>query len=584
MPHRIVDDLEPVQVHEQDREAVALLALPVRQRALELVAQVGAVGQAGERIVQHLVLELALHVLAHADLLRQLGGARLHPLLQFGVGVLQLRGGALAFQAAGDLVADEGEQIAFAGAVAVAAGVVLHRQQAQHAFARHQRHAQPRHRLLPDHVQLAGRLQRLELRPDRRILHVHQQRLAPADHVFADAVPHPPAFRGAAGFIHVVREVQPFAIVREQRDVEIARVQELPDDPVHRLVEPVGIGGGVRQLGDAVQRFLNAFRPLPLLHFQGERLGTLGHPPLQLLLLQLAVHGIEDVAANVGQQRLVGGGVTGPLDVALHHQHAAHRLAHQDRHAQPVEAFLADVAHRPGHLRAQLVQRAHQRAPVADAVPGQAALHHRHRDELVGVADDRVDGVDEVDEAQCVAALFVQGDVEVLRIHEPPDDGMQFSQHRVQVHAGAGHVGNLEQRRLQLLGSRQRLQRAGEVAALQHRIRHRRQQRAGAVQQRRVRMGGQQERDAAGGIARQQPHAPTAIGAVGNRVATGLQDRQQRCIRGRRQPGRHGAAGAIRHPPRHRRRRRAGLGQRVGNPFRQRRQRRRLQQCFQHRP
>ena len=54
---RVVDVLEAVEVDEDDRERAAV-AVARRERLLEPVAQQGAVGQAGERVVERVVLVL----------------------------------------------------------------------------------------------------------------------------------------------------------------------------------------------------------------------------------------------------------------------------------------------------------------------------------------------------------------------------------------------------------------------------------------------------------------------------------------------------------------------------------------------
>ena len=58
---RVVDLLEAVEVHDQHGHAAAVAAARPRGRVLDAVAEQRAVGQAGERVVQRLVLvELGL--------------------------------------------------------------------------------------------------------------------------------------------------------------------------------------------------------------------------------------------------------------------------------------------------------------------------------------------------------------------------------------------------------------------------------------------------------------------------------------------------------------------------------------------
>ena len=66
MAERVVDVLEVVEVHEQDREAGRRSAAP-HERVREAVDEQDAVRQAGERIVQRLVAKLILQALPVAD-------------------------------------------------------------------------------------------------------------------------------------------------------------------------------------------------------------------------------------------------------------------------------------------------------------------------------------------------------------------------------------------------------------------------------------------------------------------------------------------------------------------------------------
>ena len=70
MTKRVVDLLEPVQVHDQEREA-RILATRLQDRLLHTVAEKGSVGKPGQRIVKSLVLVLL-------DLDAQLLGSACH--------------------------------------------------------------------------------------------------------------------------------------------------------------------------------------------------------------------------------------------------------------------------------------------------------------------------------------------------------------------------------------------------------------------------------------------------------------------------------------------------------------------------
>ncbi len=63
----VVDHLEAVEVEEEHREAGARAAPAALQRHLQAVDEEGAVGQAGQRVVQGVVQQLALGLLAVAD-------------------------------------------------------------------------------------------------------------------------------------------------------------------------------------------------------------------------------------------------------------------------------------------------------------------------------------------------------------------------------------------------------------------------------------------------------------------------------------------------------------------------------------
>ena len=65
----VVDDLEAIHVQVQQCAAPARRRLQGIQRLIQARAQVAAVGQAGELVVHHLVLQFALDFLAPRDLL-----------------------------------------------------------------------------------------------------------------------------------------------------------------------------------------------------------------------------------------------------------------------------------------------------------------------------------------------------------------------------------------------------------------------------------------------------------------------------------------------------------------------------------
>ena len=82
MPKAVVDQLEVVEIDERQAER-SLVAVCERERLLQPVPQQVAVGEAGERVVIRLMLELVLvtldlgDVVLHADEVRDRAGARI---------------------------------------------------------------------------------------------------------------------------------------------------------------------------------------------------------------------------------------------------------------------------------------------------------------------------------------------------------------------------------------------------------------------------------------------------------------------------------------------------------------------------
>ena len=57
MPHRVVDRLEPVEVHQQQRAGLRLPEM-ILERALEQIGDVQAVREAGQRVVPRELIDL----------------------------------------------------------------------------------------------------------------------------------------------------------------------------------------------------------------------------------------------------------------------------------------------------------------------------------------------------------------------------------------------------------------------------------------------------------------------------------------------------------------------------------------------
>ncbi len=188
MAHGIVDDLEAIEVDEQHREQFLRVAVIALQGLFHALQQQGAIGQAGQRVVQGFVLETALDALAFGNLFAQVAvgqcqGARAlgDAAFQAGVGLLQRFGGVLALQRVGYVVAHEGQQLLVAHIVGVLGRIALHCQHTHRAIAPDQRHAQPAHRTRAAMGQFAQALQSLEF------FGISQQWLAMAQHILGDA-------------------------------------------------------------------------------------------------------------------------------------------------------------------------------------------------------------------------------------------------------------------------------------------------------------------------------------------------------------------------------------------------------------
>lgn len=178
----VVDDLESVDVEVQQCAAVAGLVPEPGQRAVEALAQVVAVGQAGQGVVHHLVLELVLDALALVDLLAQLAGAHQHALLQQHHRLVLVVRGAAAGQAVGDLRGDEAQQLRVGLSIPLRFLVALNRDQPDRRVADHQRRAQPACGQRADRIELD-----LAALGQRQGVGLADDQLAVPQHVLAQA-------------------------------------------------------------------------------------------------------------------------------------------------------------------------------------------------------------------------------------------------------------------------------------------------------------------------------------------------------------------------------------------------------------
>src|SRR5690606_33596179 len=236
------------------------LAPELGDRALDPVAQVDPVRQPGQRVVHDLVAQPGLSLLALGHFHPQLAGALLDPLLQARVRLAQGLGGTPAAQAAGDLVRGEGEQLGVARVVATRLRIGLHHDRADRTIAAPQWRAQPAGRgaVHVARIDFAGADQFEHART------VHHLRLAGAQHVLGQAAAG--AARRPVGLarVHRVREADLAAVLGQQRDVEIARVDQAADDLVHAAEERFAALLAAGQRGQPVQRGLQALAALAL--------------------------------------------------------------------------------------------------------------------------------------------------------------------------------------------------------------------------------------------------------------------------------------------------------------------------------
>ncbi len=171
-------------------------------------------------------------------------------------------------------------------------------------FAHRERHAQPAHRKAADciqvHLAALGQIQHVLFGEDR---------LAIEEDVLARAMTQQAGFVDLIGFVYDVRELQRQAVLRDQRNEQVPRVDQLAGRFMHAAIELglADIGGG--QLGDLEQRFLQVFGALALDDFELQNLVGLGeferalvHALLEIVLAEFAFQCDQDVAADEFQQ------------------------------------------------------------------------------------------------------------------------------------------------------------------------------------------------------------------------------------------------------------------------------------------
>ncbi len=260
-------------------------------------------------------------------------------------------------------------------------------------------------------------------------------------------------------FVYGIREIDVLATFVQQRNIEIARVDQATHDPMYCGVEILLALWCACQFCNAKQGRLKALAALTLQHLlaqhaigRAQGCGAIGDATFQFCMrfapFQRGLHMLRDVVEQVAiVPRVMRIGA-----VALH-GNAAHRLAAaQQRYAQPVFAARTDQDEAAFQLARQFFDRTHDGLRALQQVPCEAVPHVLQRVALVRRRRLLVDRIDVIRKAHAVRRRVVQEDVEVLRVHQHADDGVQRLHHLGHVVRGAGQFGDGIERALQALG------------------------------------------------------------------------------------------------------------------------------------
>ncbi|MNU78665.1 hypothetical protein D3C71_682610 [compost metagenome] len=435
-----------------------------------------AIGQSGQRVVHGLVSQSLLGAQAFADLAQQLfvdlaqfAGALFHPFFQLGMRRAQALLVALARKTGADVLCDENQQALVMHTEGDLLGVALHHDRTDHFVVAQQRHTEPALRTCAGFAHLAGFQQRIDLCTRG------QQGAPMTNHIFGQAATERARCTTRVVLVYRIDEIQPIALGIDQRDVEVACIQQAPDHAVDLPVELRQAVGRHRHFGDVVQRGLQLLGTAALGHFILQaQIGALQllRAPFHLLLqphLRLAtIHGGLHVLGDKTQQCPFGFAVAVGVLVTLHHDRTAHAAIAQHRHAQPVQAFRAALrVVLLVYPRQQFARRSAQRPAMPQQRHGQAARHLVDVVALGRIGNEVIDLVGEVQEADLPADIVILDDVAVLRIHQRAQYAMHVAQHLAHFQVGTGQVGNLEQGLLQPFGLFQRLDLTRLAVALQ---------------------------------------------------------------------------------------------------------------------
>ncbi|MNM64769.1 hypothetical protein D3C81_761790 [compost metagenome] len=475
MANTVVDPFEAVQVEEHQREMRADALLRIGDGTLQLILQMQPVGQPGQHVMHRQMRQplLGAHALANlpaqlAIQLTQFPGALTHPLLQIGMGLHQPLPVALARKRVADGACDEHQQALIVRGEYHVRTVTLYRDDTDHFIVIEQRHTQPALRLGTEFTHHTGGDQQVDIRAGR------QHRFTSLQCVFGKPVAEGTRCALAVEAVHRIDELDAVTIRRHHRHVEIAGIEQSADDAVNLRMELALAVAGHRQFGNIEQGGLQLLGATALDDLGLQMIvdvlqvpGALQHAVFQLKVCLQAVHRGQDVLGDEVQHGAFFRAITGLGHITLHDDGATDPVVAPHRHAQPIRALQA--FHPFGRVLQELHQvtrRPADHAAMAQHRESQAARHFLVAIAMPGLGHEAVLCINEIEELQTALLLVAFNDVAVLRIHQRAQDAVEIGQHLRHRQVGAGQVGDLEQRLLQLLGPLQLL----DLQALAHRL------------------------------------------------------------------------------------------------------------------
>ncbi|OPZ07931.1 MAG: hypothetical protein BWZ07_03239 [Alphaproteobacteria bacterium ADurb.BinA280] len=200
----------------------------------EPLEQERAIRQTGQHVVKCLVSQARLDAFALQNLrheiavgVRQLARALIDARLQFGIALQHGIGGTLALKAIGDVVRHEVQQFLVARTEWRVGRITLHGQHAHRLFRADQGNAQPitGTRTKPCHAALANQM--VDHFP------IGKQGLAGCKHVLGHAVGQRTPRSNRVDFVHRIGELDFVAVIGDQGNIEVARIQKFTHDLVN---------------------------------------------------------------------------------------------------------------------------------------------------------------------------------------------------------------------------------------------------------------------------------------------------------------------------------------------------------------